>query len=216
MFKIADNRQKRSIVLLPGWATDYRIFEKLNLPYNCILPVPFNPNTFETEFLKYAVQNNIKKVSLFGWSLGGYCAADFAIKHPERIEELILVSVKKKYDKEGIDKVKEHIMQSRKAYLYKFYYECFSKEEAETLKWFKETLMKEYLDRFDEEQLFEGLDYLLNTPLDINGLKSLKTKLIYGMKDKIVPAKEVIGLKSELPDALFEFIENSGHMPFPQ
>lgn len=214
MFKVTNRNHDRSILLLPGWATDYRIFEKLDIPYNYILPVPFNPNTFENEFLEFVKQNGIKMVSLLGWSLGGYCAADFAVKHPEMIEDLILVSVKKKYDKDGINIVKGHIKESRKAYLYKFYYECFSKEEAETLKWFKDTLMKEYLDRFDEGQLFEGLDYLLNTPLDIAGLKKLKAKLIYGMKDKIVPLNGIIDLKKELPLGEFQFVEEAGHLPF--
>ena len=214
MFKVTDRNYDRSIVLLPGWATDYRIFEKLDLPYNYILPDPFNPNNFESEFIEFAKQNDIKTVSILGWSMGGYCAADFAVKHPEMIEEFILVSVKEKYDKEGIDKVKGYIKESRKAYLYKFYYECFSKEEAETLKWFKDTLMKEYLERFDEGQLYEGLDYLLNTPLDIRGLKKLKVKLVYGMKDKIVPLTGIIDLKKELPGGEFRFIEEAGHIPF--
>ncbi len=214
MFKITNNRRDGSLILLPGWATDHRIFEKLDLPYNYILPVPFSPNTFETEFLEFAEQNNIKKISVFGWSLGGYCAADFAVKHPEMVEELILVSVKKKYDKEGIDTVKRHIKDSRKAYLYKFYYECFSKDETEKLKWFKGALMKEYLDKFDAEKLFEGLDYLLNTQLDINKLKNLKVKFIYGMKDRIVPLNEIIALKKELPDGEFVFIDEGGHLPF--
>ena len=216
MFKLAGRNHGRSIVLLPGWATDYRIFDKLDLPYNYILPAPFNPNKFEAEFLEFAKQKDIKTASLLGWSLGGYCAADFAVKHPEMIEELILVSVKEKYDKDGIDKVKEHLIESRKAYLYKFYYECFSGGGTEKLKWFKEILMKEYLEKFGLEELIEGLDYLLARPLDIEGLKGITTRFMFGMKDKIVPAKEVIGLKSELPDAVFEFIENSGHMPFPQ
>ena len=214
MFKIVNRNHGVSVVLLPGWATDCRIFEKLDIPYNYILPAPFNPNTFETEFLEYAKQNCIKTVSILGWSMGGYCAADFAVKHPAMIDELFLVSVKEKYDKEGIDKVKAYIKESRKAYLYKFYYECFSKEEAEELKWFKETLMKDYLEKFSETELFDGLDYLLDTPLDIKELNRLKVKFIYGMKDKIVPLNEIIELKKELPGGEFKFIDEAGHLSF--
>ncbi|MFA5097892.1 MAG: alpha/beta hydrolase [Candidatus Margulisiibacteriota bacterium] len=215
MFKITNNRCDTSLILLPGWATDHRIFEKLDLPYDYILPAPFNPNTFEAEFLEYAVQNNIKKVSLFGWSLGGYCAADFAVKHPEMIEELILVSIKKKYEKDGIEKVKGYLKESRKAYLYKFYLECFAGGKEQASKWFKDKLMKEYLEMFSLEELYAGLDYLVANPLDTEALKNTKASFIYGLNDRIVPAKEVIELKKKLPGASFELVEGAGHIPFP-
>ncbi|MEK7377239.1 MAG: alpha/beta hydrolase [Candidatus Margulisiibacteriota bacterium] len=213
MFKITNRNYDKSIVLLPGWATDYRIFEKLDIPYDYIQPVPFDPNTFETEFLEFAGQKGIKTVSFLGWSLGGNCAADFTAKHPEMLEELILVSVKEKYDKEGIDKIKELLNESKKAYLYKFYHDCFSGDEKEMLPWFKKELMKEYLDRFTLGELFKGLDFLLDNPLRVEAMKGLSVRFIFGMKDKVVPAKDVIMLKNKLPEADFELIDNSGHMP---
>ena len=215
MFIEIDRNRDNSLVLLPGWATDHRIFEKLDLPYNYILPVPFNPNTFESDFLEYARQNNIETVSLLGWSLGGFCAADFAVKHPEMTDELILVSVKMKYEKDGIDEVKRFLNESRKAYLYKFYHDCFTGGKKEIFAWFKNALMKGYLERFALEELNAGLDYLLAKPLDIEGLKKVKVRFIYGLNDKIVPAKEVIELRKKLPAADFELFDDAGHVPFP-
>ena len=213
-FKYIDRNKKKDIILLPGWATDIRVFDNIDIDYNYFLPLDFKPQDFERECLKLLDETSKQNISLYGWSLGGYVAADFTVKHPGLVDELFLVSVKEAYKKESVDKVKGCLDESRKAYLYKFYHECFSENEKEKLKWFKDNLIRDYMEKFDLGILFRDLQYFLDTPIDLKALKDRDVKVIFGMKDKIVPVQEIISLKENLPRAMICFVNNAGHMPF--
>jgi len=78
-FKYLDRGSDKTIVLIPGWATDYRIFDSLNVKFNYLLPLDFSPDTFENVILNALEEKGIEKVSLFGWSLGAFLAAEFSI-----------------------------------------------------------------------------------------------------------------------------------------
>ncbi|NQT28027.1 MAG: alpha/beta hydrolase, partial [Candidatus Omnitrophica bacterium] len=148
-FKYLDRGSDKTIVLIPGWATDYRIFNLLNIKFNYLLPLDSSPFSFEANLLKALEEKRIKKVSLFGWSLGGFLAAEFSIMHPKLVKELILVSIRKKYKQEEITGIKELLKKSKKGYLYRFYGQCFSKQMS--LSWFKKNLLKTYCEDFDLE-----------------------------------------------------------------
>jgi len=212
-FKYINRHHKKDIVLLPGWATDHRIFEKLDIAYNYILPVEFDPDSLPYDLAQYLQNNDFRSVSIYGWSLGGFAGADFAVKYPYMVDELILVGVKERYEEKGIEKVEGLIAANKKAYLYKFYRECFSPQEQEKFKWFKENLMGSYLD-IDSEVLFNGLEYLKKTPIDAKKLSGLNVTLVYGANDKIIPAGEIMSLKSRMPGAKFVFKEECGHLAF--
>ncbi len=213
-FKYINRHQKKDIVLLPGWATDYRVFDRLDLEYNYIVPVEFYPDTLSSDLVQYLQNNGFKRVSLYGWSLGGFCGADFAVKYPYAADEVTLVGVKEKYKVDGIEKVKKLLSENKKAYLYKFYRDCFFAKDKASYMWFKENLMRDYLEHFSEERLFKGLDYFLKTPLDIKNLQKVKLKLVYGAADKIVPAAEVMSLKDKIPSSKLFFVEDRGHFAF--
>lgn len=213
-FKYINRHHKKDIVLLPGWATDYRIFDRLDIEYNYIVPVEFDPDSLSYDLVQYLQNNDFRKVSIYGWSLGGFAGADFAVKKPYLVDELVLVGVKEKYDEKGIEKVKGLLLENKKAYLYKFYRDCFSSKDKEALSWFKEKLMADYLDLFENEKLLKWLDYLLATPLDLEALSKMKVRFVYGAADKIVPAAEIMSLKKKTPSAEFVFIENKGHLAF--
>src|SRR3989338_4261643 len=83
----------RTLLLIPGWATDYRIFASLELPYNYLVPIKFAFLDFEKRVLRALEENALDKISILGWSMGAYLAADFAAKHKDRIDELILAAV---------------------------------------------------------------------------------------------------------------------------
>lgn len=212
-FKYINRHHKKDLVLLPGWATDHRIFEKLDIEYNYIVVEDFDPLSFSGQLVGFLQNNGFRKVSLFGWSMGGFAAADFAVKNSYLIDEIILVGVKERYDEKGIKKVKELLNENKRAYLYKFYRECFSGPEKESFKWFKDNLMIKYLD-LELPFLVDGLDYLAKSRLDTEALGRFKTRFVYGAGDKIVPAGEIIALKKMMPGSEFVFVEGSGHIPF--
>src|SRR3990167_214046 len=96
-FKLCNRGFKRAIALIPGWATDYRIFNTLDLNYNYLLPIEYYPFNFVKELRGALDRESIDKVSLFGWSMGGFLASDFASQNPDRVDNLILLSVQEKF-----------------------------------------------------------------------------------------------------------------------
>lgn len=214
-FKAVRRGFKDTIVLVPGWATDYRIFGNLDLNYNYLMPVDFSPASFADSLSEFLDTLSIGRVSLFGWSQGGFLALDFASRNAGKINELILAGMRKRYDREALEKIKPKLTKNKKAFLYKFYLDCFSAADNEACKWFKSRLLKEYLDSMSAEQLIEGLDYLSMAGINTEALSGIKKiSIFHGSEDRIAPFREALEIKSCLPQAEFIRIEGSGHFLF--
>ena len=213
IFKYLDRGYQKTIVLIPGWAADYRIFDSLDLDFNYLLPLNFSPFTFEKSLVKVLGEKKVGKISLLGWSLGGFLGAEFAAKHTDLIDELILISIRKKYKEKEIAGIKELLKRSKKGYLYKFYTRCFSKQES--LSRFKKNLFRSYCEKLDLECLLETLDYLGRAEIKPEELAGIgRIKIIHGEADKIAPINEAVSIKEDLAQAEFTSIKNSGHIPF--
>lgn len=213
IFKYLDRGQQKTILLIPGWATDYRIFNSLNLEFNYLLPLDFSPFTFESSILNALGEQGLEKISLLGWSLGGFLAAELSAKYPNLVEELILVSIRKKYKEAEIARIKELLKKSKKGYLYKFYGQCFSKKIS--LSWFKKNLLKTYCQQFELEYLLKTLDYLEKSQIDTQALSMIKrVKLIHGESDRIAPIDEAREVQEAIAGAELITIKDSGHIPF--
>lgn len=212
-FKYIDRDHRDSAVLIPGWATDYRIFDSLDLKFNYLLPTDFLPFDFESRLLDALKANNIKKISLLGFSLGGFTAVEFALENPDLIHNLILVGIRKRFTGEELDKVKDCLVKDKRVYLSRFYSACFS-EESE-IEWFNEHLFEDYCAKFDLDHLLKTLDYLGSREITTDMLRGIKNvKIVHGGCDRITPIEEAIDIKRDLPNADFIEIKNSGHVPF--
>ncbi len=214
-FKLLERNFKKTICLVPGWATDYRIFSVLDLDYNYLLPVNFSPLDFKDKLADVLNERYPNKISLLGWSLGALLAAEFAAANHERIDELILVGVRKRFEPGILEEVRGQLKKNRKAYLYKFYLECFSESDREGLAWFKENLLRDYISKMELKDLIEGLNYLSGAALDLESLASVKKiRFFHGLEDKIAPAEENVKMKIILPQAEFVYMDGYGHIPF--
>ncbi|MBP7088062.1 MAG: alpha/beta hydrolase [Candidatus Omnitrophica bacterium] len=212
-FKYVSKNSKNLIVLIPGWASDERIFKPLNIKSNYLLTSNFSPFRFIENLIKLINKNKIKKISLFGWSMGGFLAADFAAKHKDLVEQLILVSVRRKYPKDSLEAIKTKLRINKKAFLYKFYNQCFYRQEE--MKCFNKELFKDYCNTFSLDYLIDTLDFLGNSQIETSLLKEIRTvKIIHGEFDRIAPIKEAKGIKEELANAEFTLLKNTGHNPF--
>ncbi|MDO8657720.1 MAG: alpha/beta hydrolase [Candidatus Levybacteria bacterium] len=88
-------------VLLIGWATAPSYYKKLidYAPENCRLFIPSYETIFkkgkieefEASFLEYLNINQLLKINLIGYSLGGLLSIGFANKYPEKVEKLYLI-----------------------------------------------------------------------------------------------------------------------------
>ena len=211
--KYIDRGAQDTMVLIPGWATDYRIFNMLELPFNYLLPLDFSPAVFNEKLIRQLKERSISKVSVFGWSLGGFMASDFAARYPELVDRLILISIRDSYTKEEISHIKDYLRKNKRGYLYKFYTSCFSKDDD--ISWFRKNLLKEYCEMFNLDYLISTLDYLADRRIDTGPLREIeRIEFIHGEHDKIAPIKEARQVLTRLPQAKFIRIENAGHMPF--
>jgi len=212
-FKYIDRGKEDQIVLIPGWGSDYRIFDSLDLNFNYLIPLNFSFLDFEQRLFEAVKDKGMSKISLLGWSLGSFLAAEFSAKYPQIVDKLILVGIRRKYPAEQIDEIKSLLLRSKKGYLLRFYSQCFYDQEAR-LK-LKNGLMKDYLEDFDLNFLLEGLDYLKAATIDFESLKVVKQiKIIQGKEDKIAPLAEVKDIKNDLPQAEFISIKEAGHAVF--
>ncbi|MCK4916986.1 MAG: alpha/beta hydrolase [Candidatus Omnitrophica bacterium] len=213
IFNYIDRNYKKTIVLFPGWASDYRIFNLLDLEYNYLLPIKLNPFLFENFLFEEIKKNKLKKISILGWSLGGSLAVEFALKYPDCINELILVSIRVKYSEQVISQIKKYLRKNKKIFLYSFYNQCFFDKDSG--KWFKENLLKSYCEDLVLSDLLEGLDYLKKEELNFKKLKGVKKiKIIHGEQDNIAPIEEARGISNQLSNSKFISIKGGGHMPF--
>lgn len=213
IFKYIDRGKKNLLVLIPGWASDYRIFAPLDLEFNYLIPLSFSPFTFEEALLERLRENKIKKISLFGWSLGGFLGTEIAVKYIDLIDQIILVSVRKRYQKQELDQIRAYLCKNKTGFLNRFYLQCFSKQTE--MSWFKQNLLRDYCNNLDLNSLLKSLDYLENTQINPKLLDKIKKiRIIHGEDDRIAPVGEAVEIKNSLTDARFICLKDTGHMPF--
>lgn len=211
--KYIERGEKGTAVLIPGWASDYRIFASLDIKFNYLLPLGFSPLHFEKSLLRALRRYKIAKISLLGWSLGGFWAAEFAAKYTDLIDELILVSIRKRYRAPELARIESRLRKNKKQCLYEFYSRCFYSQDR--LHWFRKNLLKSYCRELDLDYLSATLDYLKDRKINPQALRGImKIKIIHGEFDRIAPLVEAIDIKNSLPRAKFIRLRRTGHMPF--
>jgi pimeloyl-ACP methyl ester carboxylesterase len=213
MFKYVDRGCSRTLLLIPGWAADVRVFDNLALDFNYILSFNSTPFTFKGDLLNYLKKNSIKKISLFGWSLGGFLAVEFASAHKDMVDKLMLAGVRRKYKKSEIIAAREGLRKNKRGYLIKFYNMCFP--DREKARPFKESLMNLYCDQFSTAALLDSLSYLEEAEMIPAGLEGInEVKVIHGELDRIAPLEEAKGIARELKNSSLVIVKGQGHMPF--
>ena len=212
MVELIDKGQKRTMALLAGWAFDYRIFDTLELPYNRIV-IDRPDKDFHRHLCEVMDRHAIATVSLLGWSQGAFRACAFAEQYPQRVDELILTGARGRYDPEGLAQVQQHLRANARAYLYQFYKACFSGQHDD-YRWFKATLLKDYLAAMDTETLIADLHWLGQTKIDPEALRAVKNiTVVHGQHDAIAPIDAAVELSRAIPSCRYIMLD-AGHLPF--
>jgi len=175
--------------LLPGWATDHRIFGPL--------------------------ENHLKEhpKTIIGFSLGGLMAVKMAKAFPEKVSQVILISIRPQYPHEQIKWMQSRLQEDKHRCLSEFYQQCFENEEDH--QHFKKTLMSDYLDQFGTNELSDGLAQLGKESLSPETLSTLPNLVIcHGTRDKIAPFSEAKQLAASVPSAQWVTLKGAGHVPF--
>jgi len=202
---------KMPTVFLPGWGFDGRILRLLKPSPDWICPdITLDPETFEPDLLHFLVSKNIKPIRIIGWSMGAMLGLDFAAMYPEKVESLILVSLRSHWPGHEIKKLQVEFTENRDAFLKDFYRKCFLGDK-EYYRNFCRTLKPLYLNEAEMniERLQRGLKFLEKYTRP-SPVPSIPVRLIHGKQDIIAPVAEMPILKgSEV-----ELIQNGGHAVF--
>lgn len=211
-FQFVNKGFPETLLLVPGWGLDYRIFAALDLRYNYLVSTLVWPADFVSRLEEMLQKSALERISILGHSMGGFLASDFAAKYPDKISELILVGVRKRYGAGEISPIRKSIKEHSAGFMYKIYDLAFSPSEKDLLSHFKSTLLKIYIKELDRTLLNAGLDYLSAAEITAKNLERFHVRFMHGDADAIAPISEAQALASELPDARFDRVKGGGHM----
>lgn len=198
-------------LFLPGWGFDGRILRLLQ-------PVPpwfypdclLDPETFGLDLADFLAAQTTKPVRIIGWSMGAMLGLDFAIKYPEKVASLVLVSLRSQWPGSEIKELRRDFTETPETFLKNFYRKCFL-GDRQSYGNFHKTLEPLYLDAaaINFDRLLKGLKFIAEFTIP-DTMPGIPVRLIHGKQDIIAPVAEM----AELKGAEVEIIENSGHTAF--
>ncbi len=212
VFKYINRGYVDNMVLLPGWACDYRIFDQVDLGFNYLMPEFFYPETILKDLLKELNERGLGNITMLGFSLGGFEGLRFSLKYPQYVNKLILIGVRRRYSIEDMALIKNNLRRNKKACLIQFYKSSFYDQSK--MLWFKQNLMRDYCDMLPLDFLLETLDHLAECSITASELRVVDNCTIFhGKNDSIAPAYEMQELCKEANKEL-TLLENTGHAVF--
>jgi malonyl-CoA O-methyltransferase len=202
---------KTPTVFLPGWGFDGRILRLLKPSPSWIYPEAFlDPDILEQDLLHFLTSKNIKPIRIIGWSMGAMLGLNFVAKYPEKVESLILISLRPQWPEHEIKELQVEFAENPEAFIKNFYRKCFLGDK-QSYRNFCKTVEPFYLNAIDMnvERLQRGLEFLKKFTLP-SPVTPISVRLIHGKQDIIAPVTEMATLKG----SIVEVLENSGHAVF--
>ncbi len=227
-----DQGKGKTLVLIHSGGTDLRDWEniapELFKKYRVIMydqrgagqsPVPIEPTNHITDLKILLDSNSLEQVILIGHSIGGQIATDFALKHPERVEKLILIApglTGYKYDSDfqtqtkriwevvpDIDKMLDIMLNTPKAYAVEI---GMSSPQ-------KDRIIEVHRHNIEKSLTWKNIEQIWIDPPTIEKLKDIRPDILFilGTQDK----KDLFNIKTlfkQLDNAKFVNIENADHV----
>ena len=203
-----------SMVLLPGWATDGRIFEGVLPGVTAVTTGPLRPEGFSRRLAAFLDRTARDPVTVVGWSLGGFLAAEFARENPDRVRRVVLVGIRREYPEGDVAGVLRSFSADPGSCLSGFYTQCFFPSQMPAYRRFRAGLQAAYLREMDGGALREGLSYLASARLSGETLPVCPVTIVHGEKDVIAPLAEAEGVAREGANATFHPLPGAAHAAF--
>ncbi|MEW6594348.1 MAG: alpha/beta fold hydrolase [Thermodesulfobacteriota bacterium] len=197
----------RPVFFIPGWGFDGRVLA-LAPELRWLAPLGFvSPVAFADQLHQWLGHEKIEAIDLVGWSLGGYCALEFARRYPEQVASLTLHGVRRRWPAAEIAALERELVAAPQAFLASFYRKCFLGYKAAYQR-FAAELQPSYLRQADPAVLLEGLRYLAGfvPPERI----PCETICCHGRRDLIAPPLE----RATLAGAQQVTLDHGGHPLF--
>jgi pimeloyl-[acyl-carrier protein] methyl ester esterase len=202
------------MVLLPGWATDGRIFEGVLPGVTAVTTGPLRPEGFSRRLAAFLDRTACGPVTVVGWSLGGFLAAEFAREYPDRVRRVVLVGIRRAYPEGDVEGVLRSLSADPGGCLSGFYAQCFYPSQIPAYRRFRSGLQAAYLREMDGGALREGLSYLAEARLSGETLPACPVAIVHGEKDVVAPFAEAERLAREGGNATFHPLPGAAHAAF--
>jgi pimeloyl-ACP methyl ester carboxylesterase len=183
------------------------------------------PNLFsQTEALeKLLAYLKVDSATLVGQSYGGFIALDFAAKHPEMIQKLVLAnspgpSFNEAYldtvcQKSGVRQIDELFVSNQAQDLQRLF-NVVTYKKPQIPKFLLKQMYTEFWNQHHDEQrlLLQTLPTAKSRISDLTDIKKIPTLVLWGEKDELFPKSEGLKFAHQL-NAQFVSIPNCGHTP---
>jgi len=213
-FYVFGGRGNPSVVLLPGWATDGRIFEEILPGVTAVTTGPLRPEGLPRRLASFLDRSVRGPVTVVGWSLGGFLAAEFAREHRDRVRRVVLVGIRRAYPEGEVAAALRSLSTVPGGYLSGFYARCFYPSQMPAYRRFRSGLQPAYLREMDPGVLRDGLSYLANARLSGEALPACPVAIVHGEDDVVAPLAEAEGVARESGHATFHPLPGAAHAAF--
>ena len=157
----------------------------------------------------------ISRATLVGNSMGGWVAADFAIKHPAAVDRLALVDaagyVTRNVTKEQLTFLNPATLEDARTCLMRVFANKAFVNDMSVQMFFTERMRSG--DQYTIERMMDSVvrreDYLNDR---FGGIKA-PTIVIWGRGDELLPVAEGEAMAKQIPGAQKVIIDNCGHAP---
>ena len=213
-FIVVGGEGEPSMVLLPGWATDGRVFDGVFPGVTAVTTGALRPEGFSRRLASFLDRTVRGPVTVVGWSLGGFLAAEFARAYPGRVRRAVLVGIRRRYPAADLSAVRASLLRDREACLSTFYAQCFFPTRPAAYRAFRSGLQREYLREMGDELLLSGLSYLASVDFTPAALPACPVAIVHGEKDAVAPAAEAESVARESGRASFHLFPGAAHAAF--
>jgi pimeloyl-ACP methyl ester carboxylesterase len=203
-----------SVVLLPGWATDGRIFDGVLPGVAAVTTGTLRPEGFAARLAAFLDRTARGPVTVVGWSLGGFLAAEFAREHPDRVRRVVLVGIRREYPEGDVRGVLRSLSADPGGCLSGFYAQCFFPSQMRAYRRFRAGLQAAYLREMAAGALRDGIAYLAGARLSAGTLPACPVAVVHGGEDVVAPFAEAEAVARECGNATFHPLPGAAHAAF--
>lgn len=164
------------------------------------------------DFLHAFMQSqNLSKATLVGNSLGGWIAIDFAARHPEMVDKLVLVdSAGLPWEKAPAVDLNPSSLADMRALLDSIFYDKKMASEEFVLQAFTNHVRNN--DGYTIQRTLAGFAQNQFEDAKLSSIHA-PTLVVWGREDELIPASRGEKLRDGIPGAKFVVFEQCGHVP---
>ena len=162
---------------------------------------PFSIELFMNDILNYMELHRLERVSLFGYSMGGYVAVYMALHHPEKINRIVTLATKYVWD---VDTSAKMVQAMQPEQLMAQSHEFIKALEQEHVSNWEDVVRHTIV-------LLKGLGEQVQISMADLGKLTTPCLLMLGDRDRMVPMAETLQVYQLIPNAQMAILPATPH-----